>query len=106
MIRRRNSYDPLEPAPEPRWLVIRGMTGATLSARAIPADTNLKRLFVATMLEWVDAGWELEEFGSRTGTFFCHRGVERRMVSIQPGDPHEAPPSGGSHLPESPGIGA
>jgi hypothetical protein len=34
------------------------------------------------MLQWIDAGWELGEFGSTSGVFFCSRGVERRQVAI------------------------
>ena len=39
------------------------------------------------MLEWIDAGWALGEFGSSGGTFFCTRGADRRMVCITPSDP-------------------
>jgi hypothetical protein len=38
------------------------------------------------MLEWIDVGWRLGEFSSRTGVFFCTRGVKRRMVCITPSD--------------------
>ena len=92
MIRRRAAFDPLEPSREPRWLVVRSVTGATLEARSIQAETDLKRLYVATMLEWIDAGWQLGELSSRSGTFFCTRGAERRSVAIQPTDPNERPP--------------
>ena len=103
---RRNVYDPLEPSQEPRWYVVRSMTGALLESRQLPAGTALKRLYVATMLEWIDAGWQLGEFSSIGGTFFCTRGAERRMVSIQPTDPEKRQlGGGGSHRQGCPSCG-
>jgi uncharacterized protein YqcC (DUF446 family) len=86
---RRSVIDPLEPTKELRWYTVRNMHGALLEARLLPAGSNLKRALVAAMLEWIDAGWDLGEFGSRGGTFFCTRGAERRMVCITPSDPGE-----------------
>ena len=63
------------------------MHGALLEARPLPVGADLKRAFVAAMLEWIDAGWQLAEFSSRVGTFFCTRGVERCQVGITPSDP-------------------
>jgi hypothetical protein len=84
---RRSVFDPLEPTKEPRWYTVRNMHGALLEARPLAAGSDLKRTLVASMLEWIDAGWKLGEFGSRRGTFFCTRGAERRMVCITPSDP-------------------
>ena len=90
MIRRRNVFDPLEPTKEPRWVVVRNMHGALLEARALSDGCDLKRVFVTLLLEWIDAGWQLGEFSSTAGTFFCTRGVERRMINITPTDPGNA----------------
>jgi hypothetical protein len=65
------------------------MYGAVLEGRQLPPGADLKRAFVAAMLDWIDAGWQLDEFSSRGGAFFCTRGVERRMVNITPSDPDE-----------------
>jgi hypothetical protein len=54
------------------------------------------------MLEHIDAGWQLGEFGSRVGVFFCTRGTERRMVSITPTEPGTDHKYGASHLSASP----
>jgi hypothetical protein len=44
-------------------------------------------VFVAAMLEWIDAGWQLGEFSSTAGIFYCTRGSERRQIDITPSDP-------------------
>jgi hypothetical protein len=103
---RRNVFDPLEPTREPRWCTVRNMHGALLEARPLPAGSDLKRAFVAAMLEWIDAGWQLGEFSSTGGVFFCTRGTERRMVSITPSEPGIEHRYGASHLTESPGRDA
>jgi len=88
MVRKRSSYDPLESTAAPRWHVVRTMQGSVVEAHELPAGANLKRLFIELMLKWVDAGWEIGEFSSTIGSFFCNRHPERRMVSISPTDPH------------------
>src|ERR1700722_18070238 len=100
---RRNAFDPLEPTQEPRWYVVRNMHGALLEARPLPGGCDLKRVFAAAMLEWIDAGWRLGEFSSTGGVFFCTRGAGRRMVSITASEPGAHPGYGSSHLTESPG---
>jgi hypothetical protein len=98
MIRRRHASNPLEPTDELRWYTVRSMHGALLEARALPRGSDLKRAFVCAMLEWLDAGWQLGEFSSVSGTFFCTRGPERRMVGISPGDPQCEHRYGAAHL--------
>jgi hypothetical protein len=104
MVPRRNVYDPLEPTKEPRWYTVRNMHGALLESRPIAPGSDLKRVFVVTMLEYIDAGWQLHEFGSRVGVFFCTRGGERRQISITPTAPGAPTPIGASHLTSSPGY--
>jgi len=48
---------------------------ALLKVRPLPAASGLKRVFVAAMLEGIDAGWKLAEFSSRIGAFFCTNGT-------------------------------
>lgn len=74
------------------------MYGAIVEARQLPLGVDLKRLFIAAMLRWIDDGWQLGEFSSVSGTFFCDRQAERRMVSIDPTNPHHVPMYGGAHL--------
>jgi hypothetical protein len=98
MARRRSAHDPLESAAERRWYVVRSLHGTVLESRELPVGTDLKRVFVLAMLQWIDAGWRLGEFSSSSATFFCDRNTERRMVSIDPTDPHDVPMYGGAHL--------
>jgi hypothetical protein len=58
-----------------------------LEARLVPPSADLKRAFVAAMLEWIDAGWQLGEFSSRAGVFFCTKDAERLQVEITPSRP-------------------
>jgi len=40
----------------PRWYTVRNMYGALLEARQLQSGVDLKRVFVASILEWMDAG--------------------------------------------------
>ena len=106
MARRRAAHDPLESAAEPRWYVVRSMHGTVIESRELPAGADLKRVFILAMLQWIDAGWGLGEFSSTSATFFCYRNPERRMVSIDPTDPHDVPMHGGAHLGGCPDCGS
>jgi hypothetical protein len=103
MIRKRAVYDPLEPTKEPRWYEVRDMHNRLLESRPLAPGSDLKRAFVVAMLEHIDAGWQLGEFGSRFGVFFCTRPTERRMVSITPTAPGAEHKYGASDLSASPG---
>lgn len=105
MARRRTAHDPLEPTVAPRWYVVRSMHGTVIESRELPCGADLKRAFVAAMLQWIDAGWNLGEFSSASATFFCDRNPERRIVSIDPTDPHDVPMYGGAHLSGCPTCG-
>jgi hypothetical protein len=48
---------------------------------------DLKGAFVAAMLEWIDAGWQIGEFSCRSVHFFCTKIVELQTVEISPTDP-------------------
>ena len=63
---------------------MRTCNNALLEARLLPPGTDLKRTFAAAMLEWIDADWQLGEFSSAGGHFFCTHGVDRRMIQITP----------------------
>ena len=71
MTPRRALFDPLQSTDKPTWLVVRNMTGAILDSEEISAGADLKRVFVAPMLEWLDAGWQVGEFSSSVARSFA-----------------------------------
>ena len=83
---RRGSFDPLEKTDQLRWYVVRSMHGAILEVRQLPPGTHLKRAFLQAMLDYIDAGWEIAEFKSRTGVFFAQGNGDRHQVDISPTD--------------------
>jgi len=99
---RRNVFDPLEPTQELRWYVVRDRLGRVLEARQLPPGTDLKRILLAAMLERIDNGWGLGEFGSRGGSCFCVKGTERCQVAIEAADPGRPVRYGAAHLTWSP----
>jgi hypothetical protein len=104
MVPRRNVYDPLEPTREPRWYEVRDMHGRILESRLLPACWHEPEAHIHRRdAQHIDAGWQIGEFGSRGGAFFCNRGTERRMVAITPTDPKQHGGYGAAHLSASPG---
>jgi len=55
----------LSSQPENPLYVVRGRQNEPLEVRPLAAGTDLKRVFIAAMLERIDAGWLLGEFSSR-----------------------------------------
>jgi hypothetical protein len=98
MPRRRALFDPFSRTSEQRWLVVRNEHGSILESLELAPDIDLKRLFVASILEWIDDGWTVGEFSSVAAAFFCARAAERRMVAIERLDPRGTARSGASHL--------
>jgi hypothetical protein len=76
--------DNLEPTSAPRWYVVRNIHRTVIEARPLASDVDLKRALVIAMLAHIDAGWQIGEFSSRTGHFFCTKGDEQRMIEISP----------------------
>jgi hypothetical protein len=95
---KRTRFDPFARTTERRWLVVRNQHGSIIESRELATDIDLRRLFVASILEWMDGGWTIGEFSSASAAFFCARSTERRMVAIERIDPRGAVRSGASHL--------
>jgi hypothetical protein len=91
-----------QPTRESRWYVARDARNALLEVRALPAGSHLKRVFVAAVLEWIAAGWQLGGFSSRGGSVFFTCGAERCMVGIEAADPGQPVGYGAVHLVDSP----
>jgi hypothetical protein len=105
MVRRRCEFDPLEVISKPRWYVVWSMHGKVIESRQLAARADLKREFVAALVTWVNDGWQVGEFASASGTFFCDRNPERRMVSIEPTDPNNTPAIGSGYFGGCPSCG-
>jgi hypothetical protein len=74
------------------------MHGSIIESHQLVAGAHLTHAFITAMLRWLEDGWSIGEFTSRSATFFCTRGNDRRMVSIDPTDPHNAPMNSAAHL--------
>ena len=59
-----------------------------MDSRQLATAADL-RVFIVAMLDWIDAGWSLGEFASRSGVFVVDRGTDRRteMVTGEPPGP-------------------
>jgi hypothetical protein len=79
----------------PRSYAARHMHNALLEVRPLAPDTTMKRAFVETMLEWIDAGWSLWGFSSLSGTFLCKRAQERSLIFTAPKSPGNSHPAQG-----------
>lgn len=88
---RRSRYEPLQPSPHPRWLVVRTMCQEVLEHRLLPPGSDLRGAFVTALAAQVAAGWTLESFSSNTACAFCHSGAQRRAISIEAEDPLRPP---------------
>lgn len=65
-------------------LVIRGQRREVIERRPIPTGTNLLRLFLVTVLEYIDGGWRVDDVSALGGTFSARREAsEVRHVSVE-----------------------
>lgn len=102
MVRRRhNDFETLRAVDSQRWLVVSNVSGRVLAWVEFAPQENLKRRFAEAVAAAYDAGWDVEDFDSRYGRFFCRRGEERRYVAIGPTAPADR--SGLWRVPEGSG---
>jgi hypothetical protein len=102
--KRRNLHDPLEPSKEPRYVEILDKHSQLLEGRTIEPGADLKRIFAATLIEFIDSGWTVTNFSSTSGAFFCTKEHDRRQVAIVQVKPGTDPGFGLAHLTRSPGT--
>jgi hypothetical protein len=81
------------------------MHGTVIACRQLAAGVDLKREFVAALVAWMNDGWQVGEFSSASGTFFCDRSQERRMISIEYADPKDASAFGSGYFGGCPTCG-
>jgi hypothetical protein len=89
MIRRRDTFRPLAPSIQPRWLIVWDMQFNVLDSTELAPFTDLEALLRETAAQWQRDGWTMESDSAR-GSLFCHRGAERRLLAISAADPHVA----------------
>lgn len=99
MVRRHPDFESLKTVDEARWLVVSNMTGKVLGWMVLAPRENLRKRFSEVVAATYAAGWDVEEFDSRSGGFFCRKGAERRYIAIQPTPPTDR--SGLWRLPDS-----
>ena len=87
MATRRSRYDPLKSVDQTRWLTVRDAYGRLVGHRRLESGADLKAAMVKVLAEHADAGWTLESYSSELACSFCHRGEERRQVTIEHSDP-------------------
>lgn len=85
--RRRNEFDCLKTVDTPTWLVVSDMTARVLAWMQFGPQEDLRKRFAEVVAATYAAGWEVEEYDSRSGRFFCRRATDRRYVGIQPTAP-------------------
>jgi hypothetical protein len=85
----RYIHDSLQISREPRWLTIRGTTGALLEYRRLEPGTDLVRAFLAAMLDQHDTGWLVADFSATGSSARLECGAQRRMMGIEEHDPEK-----------------
>ena len=70
------------------WVVAENPWQKVLEVRALPAGTDLMRVFIAELLRYQDDGWRLNDFSSFSSSFFCTKEHhDKRRVYITTVDP-------------------
>jgi len=88
MVRRRTEYDVLQPTEELRWLVVRAVHGRVLKSRRLPRGTHLQREFLASIMAYIDEGWTIGDFSSRSAFYVATKLADRIEVTISASDPY------------------
>jgi len=84
---RRNRPDPLQPLPQPTWLVVRNSHRQALEAREIVPGVDLRALLEATRSQRAAAGWTCDDIGRVCSFFFAVRNGVRIEVGVERYDP-------------------
>jgi hypothetical protein len=86
-MRRRTLYDPLQPLPQPTWLVVRNMCRQSLEWREIAPGVDLRSYLEAARTERTAAGWACDDMGRVCSFFFVVRDGKRIQVTVERYDP-------------------
>lgn len=83
MATRRSRYSPLNSVEAIRWLTIRDNFGALIEHLRLEPGTDLKGVMIKTLADHASDEWKVETFSSALACSFCHRGEERRQITIE-----------------------
>ena len=75
------------PGPAPRWIAVYDMLSRLIDHRPIPPGMDVPGELVRMLAAQVEAGFTLESFSSQRSSVYCHRGTERREISVVLNDP-------------------
>lgn len=84
---KRFKRDPFDPVQSPRWLVVRDRHTEVLESTRLDPLTNLRIVFLATVLNRMNKGWTAEDFGPAASVCYLTKGAERISISIDWSDP-------------------
>jgi hypothetical protein len=87
MATRRSRHDPLKIVDQDRWLTVRDAYGRLVQHRHLEPRADLKAAMVLALAEHANRGWTLESYSSELACSFCHRGEDRRQITIEQSDP-------------------
>jgi hypothetical protein len=87
MATRRSRYDPLKSVDQVRWLSVRDAYGGLIEHRRLEPGSDLKAAMIKALADHADSGWTLESYSSELACSFCHRGADRRQITVEHADP-------------------
>jgi hypothetical protein len=86
-MRRRSSYDPLQPVDRVVWLIVRDSLQRVLAATELRPGADLKAALASTRQTLTAAGWDSDAGSLKWGFFFCRKDGARLGVTLETCDP-------------------
>ncbi len=90
-MRRRTSYDPLQPVDHPVWLVVRDHLQRVLATTELHPGADLRAALKSTKENLSGAGWKPDAESLKWGFFFCRKAQARLGITLETRDPGSAP---------------
>jgi hypothetical protein len=87
VVRRRAAPAPLQTVNYPFYCVVKNRTQHVLSWKSVSAGTDLNAIMQELIAAATASGWVVEDGRTDYGIFFCVRGTERILVTLQPSKP-------------------
>lgn len=97
MANRRGRHNPLEPANELRWVVVRDACNRPVRYRMLSPRADLRAALASERDRMLAEGWVTDEI--RWYAFvFCQKGNDRWCISVECYEPGTSPPGPGTRL--------